>query len=556
MKTYITEIIGDDYWSWKSEKIFIEAPTGSGKTTFIVQQLLKAYRQRGQKLLILCNRRLLRDQYWGDLVESYESYEELQNTVDVKTYQELAMKLINGAEAESLLKEYAGICMDEVHFFYADSDFNGYGTYVLLQKLLKAGLKHQMVFISATMECVKPWIQKIIGICERNIPLEEQFQSYPESCFRFKEYAMPDKDIYSHVQCIAIPDFETLCEKIGHAKGKSIIFYDDKAGANMLYELLQSRGGLKADQITRLNADNMDNGENSKVVKELVMANKLMPKVLLTTSVLDNGVSVHDPDVESVTIITESKVSFLQMLGRVRTESVQKLKLYLLVRPASFFEKRTANLERTLEAFDVHGTGELYYRQLEILESVWSGQSERAEAYRKAFVLYSMEEDLLHSCSNQFARITYGRLMLTINLFAKHKLGDLYLEEAKYCKLAKKNPIKILYRQMAWMNKSADELEIQNSTFLEEQNEKLKETLQQIQNFTKEQLAEKKKEIAEKFGKNVLSDYKTKNQPFSQEKLKRMLEQFSLKLVEKMVDNKKQYSVVPRTEREEVDTCC
>ena len=61
----------------------------------------------------------------------------------------------------------------------------------------------------------------------------------------------------------------------------------------------------------------LDECSNSKEVQQLVVGHRILPKVLITTSVLDNGVSVHDTDVGNVVIATDSKLSFIQMLGRI-----------------------------------------------------------------------------------------------------------------------------------------------------------------------------------------------------------------------------------------------
>lgn len=550
-KKYVTNLIGDEFWNWGAAKVFIETPTGTGKTTFIIRRLLTMYRQRGMKLLILCNRRLLREQYWYDLIETYDSYEEMQKTVEVKTYQELAQELMTGRNAENILNGYAGVCLDEIHFFYSDSDFNGFGTYVLLQALIKAGLKHQMVFMSATMDCIRPWIKKLLWECIKTIPLAERERFYPKGAFEQKEYAYNTKGLYSHVQCIAVPDFETLCEKVGHAEGKSVIFLDDKAGADNLLKMLQEEGNLKANQIARLNADNMENVESNKVVSELVATNKLLPKVLLTTSVLDNGVSIHDEDVESIAIITESKTSFLQMLGRVRTESTGRLKLYLVLRSADFFEKRAAKLERIMPAFETTESG-IYNRKLEIFGTIWNMKDEKSDWYRKAFVVHDLEKDLLE-INDSSVKLYYGTLKMSVNLFAKQKLGDLYLAEERFYKYAKKNPIKVLQHQISWIGKSENELEVYRSTYMEEQKQKMKEIFMTIQGFSKEQVGEAKVRIVQNFEKSVLKYYGISGDSFERKKMEQILENLDLRLEVTLVNGRNSYSVLEK--EEEVVVC-
>ena len=109
-KKYLSEVIGDEYFDWGKQKIIIQAPTGSGKSTFIIQALLKRYQRKHWKLLILCNRRLLRKQYWYQLVQQFDAYSDLRQVVEIKTYQELAASMMHGIKLENGVEGYAGIC--------------------------------------------------------------------------------------------------------------------------------------------------------------------------------------------------------------------------------------------------------------------------------------------------------------------------------------------------------------------------------------------------------------------------------------------------------------
>lgn len=54
---YVTDIIKEnDYQSWNNENVFIDCPTGSGKTFFILTVLAKYAKENNQEILYLCNR--------------------------------------------------------------------------------------------------------------------------------------------------------------------------------------------------------------------------------------------------------------------------------------------------------------------------------------------------------------------------------------------------------------------------------------------------------------------------------------------------------------------
>lgn len=153
-KRYIAdEILMSEYSKWLyGRKIMLIAPTGMGKTTFILSEFLPYCIARDRKIAILCNRRLLRDQYLFDLAEKYERYGVLNRQVQIFTYQALAEQIKQGKCIEQILREFDVIVCDEAHYFYADSDFNAYGTYVLLQELVRICIGKCMIFITATPE--------------------------------------------------------------------------------------------------------------------------------------------------------------------------------------------------------------------------------------------------------------------------------------------------------------------------------------------------------------------------------------------------------------------
>lgn len=54
-KVYVTDYVGDEYLQWKDgDTVIISTPTGSGKTTFVISELLQyAVRQKKAYHLLL-----------------------------------------------------------------------------------------------------------------------------------------------------------------------------------------------------------------------------------------------------------------------------------------------------------------------------------------------------------------------------------------------------------------------------------------------------------------------------------------------------------------------
>lgn len=551
-KVFISDAIGTDFTDWGHRKIFLDAPTGTGKTTFILEKILpylhkknkiRRFRQ-DKKLLIVCNRRMLRKQYFYDIMTRFDSYDEVKESVEVKTYQELAYIVRERKSLVGFFREYVVICFDEVHYFYQDSDFNGLGTYPLLKAVLLAGIEKQMIFISATMDCVYPLIEKELIRCwnyQRDKYMEEHSwipDSLGKECIEILKPVSHLRATYDYLRCICVPDQKTLCMKLAKSEGKSIVFIDDKKWADEFYSDIVETGEVKESEICRMNAENLDSEENNPVMKELALANRLLPKILITTSVLDNGISIKDPNVKNVIIFTESKVSFMQMVGRIRTDSIAgKINLYFIPRSAEYFERREISLRRCMEKIDEMKKRTFKNCFSEILSSLLNVNDEGKDIYQKTVVFYTdlietdgladWKEDIFHS----------GNFCFTINPFAERKLGDFYTAECKFHKLAREDKMKVILEQMRWLGLSEDDLEITESDYLRERQRQLVNELLTVKKFDNKQFSSFKEKMCTEYRKDLFSDIVQKNGSFSTQKLKEILVRFGCELIEEKGSN-------------------
>lgn len=526
-KKYLSDLIGDAYIRWGKKKVILTAPTGMGKSTFIISVLLPYLQARGMKLLILCNRKLLRLQYWYDLVRRYDSYAELEQSVEIMTYQALAEKARNSNSWESLLLGFQVVVCDECHYFYSDADFNGYGTFALLQAIVYSGMGLNMIFMSATMTEVKPLIEQTIKNCWLKLRRSSDGWRMDEE---YKEIIPLDYSVYSDFSrfyCICIPDEATLCDILVKSTGKSIVFIDNKKWGIGFKEKLVKKDGIDSQQVAILNADNLDEECNRELVQTLAIGHVLKPKILITTTVLDNGVSIHDPDIENIFILTESKISFLQMLGRVRAEKVETCNLYFLKRNADIFWKRMNQYQaimadfRKLEADDVKGKLRFY------TNLVWDNVDKKVDFYRQALVLIKHDYYFFNLPTGK-AQWRYGDEGLYVNEFARRKTGDMNLAESTFYAQAVSDPLEVIYTQMAWMEKKPEELEVVESKYFEELERRLKEELLAVQRYNNKQLQEVKKSICSNYGKTILKGTLMKSGTISNEKLCEIVKRLGL----------------------------
>lgn len=542
-KPYLSELIGDDYMEWSKKKIILTAPTGLGKTTFIVDRLLTYKKLNEKKMLILCNRKLLRRQYWFDLVEKFHSYTELERAVKIETYQHIAEMLRQGEDMAEMFRDYECIVLDECHYFYADAEFNGFGTFGLLQQLIYLGYGKQMIFMSATTDEVKPWIREVIDKYKHKNRRCENPRNYDDSCGEIVELNYSHLADYERFSCIAVEDENTLYECLAKSSYKSLVFIDDKEKADEMAAELVSKHGVRKTDISILNAENIDSDKNKNLVNQMTMAHRLPPKILITTAVLDNGVSLHDEDIKNVVVMTESKVSFIQMIGRVRAESVSDCNLYFLPKDTKIYERRMRTYSHELElAEQIVNPKEILY-PYKYINAVWDEpESEMARLYRKIFVLVPYKQVYLYFDENRIWR-SYGDTGLVFNEFAKRKIGDMYVAESDFYKKSVVSSLSPVYQQMKWIDKT--ELKIIESDYQKRYKEEFVDYLLTAKDFTVEKMKDFKTALVRKYRKDFFPDILASNGTLSAEKLQEICQRYQLVLKDRedSATRRKLYSI-------------
>lgn len=534
-----------EYERWlEGKKVVIHAPTGMGKTTFVLEHFLLCCMYKKMKVLILCNRRLLKAQYEFDLAELFDRYTEMCEYVEVKTYQEMAEMLKSGQDVKYLLKNYDVVVADEFHYFYQDSDFNPFGTYVLLQGLVCAGYDKTMVFITATYEEVRPLLERGFECCRQKLYMSEDFHGDLSNCKLEADFIYDFSECadFSYFNCIAVEDPETIWSEIAKSSKKSIIFIDDKRYAEELKEELYKTWGVKKEEIYLLNSSIMDEKSTDIVIRTLAVAHSVKPKILITTSVLDNGVSIHDIDVGNIVIATESKTNFIQMIGRIRTENCVSCNLYVFPRPVSYYEKRLEQYAKKLELFSEYEK-KLEVKDFNLLSQGWYSNTEEGQMLRNFVVITKEEYELIQGYRNKLVTRGSG-IALVINKFAKEKIGNTYLVIENFLKLALSNPIKVAIKQFSWIKKEAEEIKILGSTYQEELKSKLHKDLLEIQNLSNEEFSKIKVEIAKKYQKKLFPKMNFNGTSLENRKFKEFCAICGLEMIiEESRTEKKRYSV-------------
>lgn len=365
----VTDGIGDHFkiettWDYKIEKdsdnrweplqpVVISAQTGQGKNYFIENSLIPYVVEMNyknntdMKVLIFSNRLALKCQIDNhlrrndDFCENDEdriySYKEV---ADVMTYQSVLHKK-DWLERiqKNKRSQYIFVICDEAHFITSDAMFNPY-TQKILTAIVSLFQKSIRIYMSATpYECLE-YIEKY----EKGQILLYHFK---------RDYSYLNVNTYSDIT-------ELYCEIIKSVakKEKWLIFIDDKEKCKKVKDELEIKG--KEMNVIMNSTDSefgkiyaVDADSKKDEVYNLILQKEKLVKgvsVLITTSVLDNGVNLSD--IDNIIVSDMSKVKCLQMVGRARTNGSNDHKnLYIKRFDKEYVGRRIYELRKQKEAY-------------------------------------------------------------------------------------------------------------------------------------------------------------------------------------------------------------
>lgn len=329
---WVSDAMGEEFKYWcPTQPVMITAPTGKGKTTF-VEEIVRFWRKvrPNQKVLLLVNRTAIATQQkreltktlgslWGKVndmraLELVDDFPDIGLTV--KTYQAFAAQY-----RKMNLREYDWVIFDEAHYFLADSTFNQYLDQIFW-KLPELFSHARRVYTTATPGTVVPCI------CDAE---EDNLRSCRicRRCFdsfgKLKIYDFPSQ--FNQIQLFYYRKIEEIVNLIqGYPNDKFLIFTarreDDISSTDTAYTKALKKQGLSVDYLDSFS-------KNSDTWKSVCEKGTFESQVLVCTSVLDCGVSIHDDRLKHIIVETTDKTEFLQMVGRKRLKPAEKLNVYI-----------------------------------------------------------------------------------------------------------------------------------------------------------------------------------------------------------------------------------
>lgn len=341
-KKWLSNGIGDTYTKWYNKSdariesrkplstpsiVLINSPTGTGKTTFIIDKLIPYASDNLRNILYFGNRIALgeqlkmasKDKFFevrckSESVGNEFIYNDFNNRITILNYQSFSKyteEYLRG------LNPYY-VIFDEAHYFIDDSLFN-INTYRNFKDLLKIYSDSELIFMTATPIDFEPIFDMLVskGINKHLYP--EIYNAV--SSVNITKY----ENIYSknNYKLFAYSKKEEVIFKINHSpkSKKWLIFVNSKRDGK---EYLDKIKLLTKRKVRLLTADN----KNGLIWDNLIRNRSFKSDVLIVTRVIDSGVNITDENVKNVVLPFCVESDFIQMLGRRRNPKNELLNIY------------------------------------------------------------------------------------------------------------------------------------------------------------------------------------------------------------------------------------
>lgn len=422
---HFSDYVGNEYMEWhEGQVIIINAPTGSGKSSFVEENFKEHAFTMGKRILYVTNRVLLRNQmierqkqricdeamtpkpFWLNFKRGEEG-----NLVFV-TYQQIEHALLFGyRQAVEYFASFDIAIADECHYFLTDSIFNP-NTIVSFQFLLSTYKNRQIIFMSATM---RNFYGILINYLNRATSQSDLF--YEGMFPAFKYYEMQAD--YTGVEFDYITENREIAKKVENFPddGKILIFVSSIAEGKEIRDLLKTVVPL--DQIFLFSSQSVKTEKGAGVREELVAEEKFSYRVLISTALLDSGVNIVDESVKYIFLLQTNEEEAVQMLGRRRRSPGESLYVCLHARSQAYFKKIYNRLNYEINYMNTICRQEMFNREyFDIIIAKDFYNLEKAEVLRK-FVAMDMQKNAFNryfinefSCQRMYQLMEEARVIV------------------------------------------------------------------------------------------------------------------------------------------------
>lgn len=371
----INEELASEVEHWTPENpVLIDAPPGTGKTTFVYSTLIPTAIEAGRNLLLISNRIALSSQQKVRIMdilnsplrklltpEGIRKHEDF-GSVQVITYHRLPA-LLEDPEVRPWLADLAFTVFDEAHFFVADATFNERCDYYLKLATTRFCRAIRVYLSATTWDILVPLAnaeeQSFRVSNFEPLILRPSIIRRQVFCRTFYRYWMPASN--SRYRLLFFKDLVDLIPHIkDQADEKWLVFTDRKPTGRQFCEALANRA-------TYVDADS----KGTDAWDELIREEKFSSQVLVTTSVLDCGINIHDPALKHIAVIADNRVSLTQMIGRKRLDPGEQVELWVCDLDQRVISARANRYRAWLTWFDRLDHCTSAESKMKVAEDIW-----------------------------------------------------------------------------------------------------------------------------------------------------------------------------------------
>lgn len=342
-KLYLGELLRRDGYKHNSANNLILAPVGSGKTFFILEDLVK--RHKGKKLLLVSTTSLK------------ESLDEEKETITTKDLRRRGRKLgdeelhvMTYAELGTLVKfspkfldAYSLVVCDEIHSLFEYYSMERSVNYsFVIYFLFTPSEKRTVYYFTATLDKVDAFVKK------ENFNVLESVETIS---YLADERILRYLNLHE-MEFSGLDDLDSLIfnlKDLREAGKKGVIFNEMITEMEKTEEILRRRG-YRAVSIWSVNNDNKPMSKEQLSVRAHLLKTGVIPDgydFLIINGSMREGWNLVDEAVEVVILNTYDETNIIQARGRVRKD------VYLQVKRSR--QKTTSLNSRILSRVKTYG---------------------------------------------------------------------------------------------------------------------------------------------------------------------------------------------------------
>lgn len=315
LKLFLGQIIKIDNLQYTNNNLII-SPTGSGKTYFIMNDLVKSH--PGIKLMLLSTTSL--KESLGELANTLTSQEVRRKAlgltdkdVHIMTYYEFGSRLIWNND---FLENYEVIFCDEIHSLMDYYMIDHSAEYAAAIKVLFDKYENKTIFyFTATTDKIDKFINMAYEDLYRNVNIidytdDERINKYSNS------YVIEVTSVHEMENVIlGIEDMRDLDEKG--------IFFNERIDGMERIEMLLSKKGLRSISIWSINNKKHEMNEEQLYVRSILLKTGMIPDgydFIIINGAMREGWNLKDERVEMAILNTLDETNKVQARGRIRKD--------------------------------------------------------------------------------------------------------------------------------------------------------------------------------------------------------------------------------------------